>query len=72
MRFYHTPQPLIGKLRTKQKFLWFPKTIENQTVWLQSARWMERYVQFISGRAWRATQWLDTDYQRGNGTFEHT
>lgn len=68
MRFYHDPQPLYGENRIRQKFLWFPKTIGNTTVWLEKARWMEIFKRGVMNNSWYPVNWCDVDYQRGSFT----
>ena len=55
------PQPKIGEHRSVSGFLWTPKTIGDETRWLERASWTEQYVTVGSGyaywREWRASEW---------------
>lgn len=48
----------IGDVRIKEKFLIFPKTIDNELRWFERARWEERYLTIV----------LSIDLQHGIGT----
>lgn len=43
MRWNEEPEyrPDNGTLRRRKRFLWFPKTIDGQTRWLETAEWQE-------------------------------
>lgn len=51
--------PSDGDRRTVERFLWFPKTLENERRWLERARWEERYLVGSFGRYWIAKRWLE-------------
>jgi len=36
-------QPLMGTMRTTEKFLWLPQTIGNETRWLRTVKFREIY-----------------------------
>lgn len=38
------PFPKNGDTREVTKFLWFPKTIDNETRWLERTTWIQEYV----------------------------
>lgn len=35
--------PVLGSIKTVYKFLWWPKTIDNETRWLEYSVWTEQY-----------------------------
>lgn len=39
---------MMGQKRTVTKFLWFPKTLNSETRWLEVATWSEEYRQFVA------------------------
>ena len=45
MRFYKKAKPVRGTFRVKKRFLFLPKTIENETRWLEWGVWGEEYAQ---------------------------
>lgn len=51
-----------GTLRTRTGFLWFPKTIGDETRWLETAEWEERHHVYHGydgmERWWEETQWV--------------
>lgn len=56
MRFYFEPKEptVVGDVRTKSRFLWFPKRIGNEMRWLERATWTEEAylgTAFAGGRA---------------------
>ena len=66
MRILHSEEPVNGARRTKTKFLLFPKTIENETRWLERTSWKQRYVAYVSrlndtsmGGEWIDMEWED-------------
>jgi hypothetical protein len=66
------------KYRQKQKFLWFPKTIEGKTKWLVFGKWMEysqpekqfNWFNPILGGSeygysdWKPYKWIENDAKR--------
>ena len=48
-----------GTTRVKSGFLIFPKTIENETRWLEYARWEQRYFNCSGTRFWSTKRWID-------------
>lgn len=56
-------KPELGDERVLSGFLWLPKAVQNETRWLVTARWRERYVWTGRGarerKAWRAVRWID-------------
>ena len=48
--------PVEGDLRSRTAFLFFPKTIEGQTRWLEKASWTERY-QWIWTTSFSGSYW---------------
>jgi hypothetical protein len=49
-------QPKGGETKQVTKFLWFPKTIENETRWLQRATYEIQYCDYSEW--WIATRWI--------------
>lgn len=43
MRWHKTPKPLPGTGRVILQFLWFPKTLKNETRWLEKAPVLQIY-----------------------------
>ena len=62
----YTPSPSHGDLRTVRKFLWFPKTIDEETRWLCFGTYEQKYY-VIQGKAtvshpertWGCRWWAD-------------
>lgn len=61
MRWDKRPQahgPAEGDIRHRSEFLFFPKTINGKTRWLEHAQWTEKY-----GRVWTTSfsgsHWYD-------------
>ena len=54
-----------GDIRSKQRFLFWPKCIQHEWRWLEHARWEEEasydplYPPGATFWAWRPTQWVD-------------
>lgn len=45
MRFnINKVKPVVGSKRTRLAFLWLPKTIADETRWLEIAMWEEEYM----------------------------
>ena len=51
--------PYHGDIRTKSKYLWFPKMIHREFRWLERAKWIDEYVMNAGGAQWFAREWLD-------------
>jgi hypothetical protein len=48
------------QLRERTGFLFFPKTINNETRWLEFARWEEKQLNYSGTMPlWSAERWLD-------------
>lgn len=43
-------QPLEGQRDVRRSFLWWPKTIDGETRWLERASWVVEWVQSHTGR----------------------
>jgi len=43
MRWIKEPPPNRNAVRRVEKFLWFPKTINFETRWLETTAWEEQY-----------------------------
>ena len=60
MRFNFTPKkvdgPKYGGFREVKKFLIFPKFLNYELRWLETAKWLELY-QF----KWHSLRWLELD-----------
>lgn len=56
------PKYVEGHKRTVTRFLWIPKTIGHETRWLETASWVEKFVDatYISdGTAyWSEVRWI--------------
>lgn len=46
-------------VRTRRRFLVWPKTIGNLTRWWEFAMWEERYHRGVTMSWWEARRWLD-------------
>ena len=64
MRWHKRPkkqEPSAGDLRDREGFLFFPKTINRQTRWLERASWTEKFVDstcYTDGTAyWIPIRW---------------
>lgn len=61
MKFYDKRRPKDGEIRLITKFLWFPKCLDGETRWLETATWEEKYS--LSGHfkddGWYATRWIN-------------
>jgi len=53
LSFYTT---LAGARRTRKRFLLFPKMIQGELRWLETATWEEEFV--VSTCEWVARRWL--------------
>lgn len=62
MRWKH---PEFLETRIKTRFLIFPKTIENETRWLEKATWKEMYIKGLSSTGkWEELYWIKEQYIR--------
>ena len=58
MKFKRKRQPRLGESRTMRKFLLFPKTINSETRWLETATWVEMYTPGDFGIiSWTDVRW---------------
>jgi hypothetical protein len=65
-------EPLINDKRIKSKFLLFPKTINEETRWLERADWIEKFVAVYVYKTeieetpnkyfWLPIKWIDNYY----------
>lgn len=46
MRWKQKPKPKEGDIRIIKKFLFFPKKIEDETRWLESAYIVQEYIRY--------------------------
>lgn len=53
MKFHH-PNPQEGERRVRRAFLWWPRTIGNETRWLERAAWVEEWDR---EDGWEAIRW---------------
>ena len=66
MRF---KRPQSGDIRTRKGFLFFPKTIDNETRWLEKATWTqfcevwEDVFLFGTVREWKDFAWINKPTQ---------
>lgn len=44
MRWTKPKPPTEGECRLRRAFLWFPKTIDRETRWLERATWTEKAI----------------------------
>ena len=57
----------LGKFRIVEKFLWFPKTIDNERRWLEKCKILQQTVNrpytFIweNNFIWEDDQWIDDE-----------
>ena len=62
MRWKKHQPPVDGTLRVRNEFLWFPKTIGDETRWLETAEWEERYRIYHGydgfEKWWETTRWV--------------
>ena len=68
MRILHIPSPENGDIRTKTKYLLFPKRIGDETRWLEITSWEQRYQEYVSrltnesmGGEWINMRWVALD-----------
>lgn len=60
MRLYMKPDPHIGQIRKKSKYLIFPKKIGTQLRWLEKATWEEKYgYGKLDNKRWIAFKWIN-------------
>ena len=68
MRWQNKHDPYNGELRKKQVFLVFPKKIGDETRWLETAKWWERYTRhsyldkdgaWVGYQNWEVSEWDD-------------
>lgn len=52
--------PEMFDTRTITKFLFFPKTINNELRWLETATWVEAYIEKYTTRGW--LRWWKPQY----------
>lgn len=57
MRWNKKQKPTWGTFRERKKFLWFPKTINGETRWLEVSRWQEEF-RIITGYAPYIYRWV--------------
>lgn len=66
MRLRSSNKPLNGARRTIKKFLWFPKSINNEIRWLEKAVWTECCIYYGNEHTgyvwweWKAEKWINT------------
>lgn len=58
MRIKH---PMVGDTRERSGFLFFPKTINYETRWLEWARWEQERRDSFNGY-WLDTYWIDKEW----------
>lgn len=60
MKIKHKYPPQIDEIRIRTGFLWFPKTLEFQTRWLEVASWEEEYNWvYDGGFYWEPLRWVN-------------
>jgi len=63
MRFKHT-RPENSSQRIVTKFLWLPRTINDETRWLETTSWLETCTHYTdhnnqdAGWEWIAEKWM--------------
>ena len=59
MRFNKT-EVINSETRFVTKFLWFPKTINGETRWLENVKFEMRFSVFVGlSGGWKCTKWID-------------
>lgn len=53
---WNNPSHMTTRIRSG--FLWFPKCIEDETRWLEKARWAQQYTSVGTGGYWRDHYWM--------------
>lgn len=51
--------PAVGTKRHRRRFLWFPKTIQHETRWLEVAAWVEIVAHSHKSWWWFPMRWDD-------------
>jgi len=62
MRWTPKPEPHDLDTRMKRRFLLLPKTIGEETRWLEFAAWLEEYHIGCNGRNGIVTYWKETEW----------
>jgi hypothetical protein len=57
MRIKVPKQPTHGTTRSIRKFLWFPKCLQDEWRWLESANIIQRYVEGMHCAKWVDIKW---------------
>ena len=64
MRWIKAPFPEQGQKRTIQVFLWWPRTIQRETRWLESAQIIQRCY---GGGVWLDCEWAQDEIEAKAG-----
>jgi len=64
MKINHKPPPDNKEIRKRDNFLWFPKTIDYQTRWLERAKWKEIYTWTGDRYVWKILEWVDENEEK--------
>lgn len=57
--------PKVGDIRVVSKFMLFPKTIHGMTIWMESARIVQKYSVWEGCGSWNDDAWvIDSDKKR--------
>ncbi len=56
--------PVTGTIRTKTRFLLFPRRICSITKWLEIASWTEEYTDCTTSGYWYPRAWITNSFAR--------
>lgn len=56
---WRTKKSKFGNERIREKFLWLPKSIDNEVRWLEKAKFKEVYKRQDIGYGWVGIAWLE-------------
>lgn len=71
MRWKTNVTPKVGDTRVVTKFLWWPKTIDAVTRWMETASYKQEYQSYslpsedypVSRIGWIDMEWTDLNYE---------
>ena len=58
MRWIAKPQPVLGTIRTRRKFLWFPRQYGRDCRWLEYAE-VQEVFRVVHGGGLREPSWVE-------------
>lgn len=63
MRYKHKVTAYtLRHIRVKTRFLWFPKRISNETRWLETATYTQKYTEVHTGAYTSKEEWVDLNW----------